>query len=93
MYKRNKILGFITLTVSIIWTFINAHFYYDYNFTATLSLVMIPNWVLVLNIIFGILGSIVGLGILKQKIRAVISTIFVLIVYLLLWALVMYQTC
>ena len=32
-------------------------------------LVMVPNWILVINIIAGIIGSIVSIGILKQKIK------------------------
>ena len=38
---------------------------------------MVPNWILVINIIAGIIGSIVSIGILKQKIKPLISTILV----------------
>ena len=85
-----KLTGYFLLITSLAWIVINAKFYYDYNFTSRLFLVMVPDWILGLNIIFGIFGSIVGVGILKQRIKPIISTISILIIYFLLWALEFY---
>ena len=54
-------------------------------------LVMVPNWILVINIIAGIIGSIVSIGILKQKINPLISTIIIFITYLFLFGLQCYS--
>ena len=51
---------------------------------------MVPNWILVINIIAGIIGSIVSIGILKQKINPLISTIIIFITYLFLFGLEYY---
>ena len=90
MNKKNKIFGIITLVISIIWLLYNLKNYYDYNYTSKLFLVMVPNWILVINIIAGIIGSIVSIGILKQKVKPFISTIIIFITYLFLFGLEYY---
>lgn len=91
MNKKNKIFGIITLLVSIIWLLFYLKTYYDYNYTSKMFLVMVPNWILVINIIAGIIGSIVSIGILKQKINPLISTIIIFITYLFLFGLQCYS--
>jgi hypothetical protein len=92
MNKKNKIFGIITLLVSIIWLLFYLKTYYDYNYTSKLFFVMVPNWILVINIIAGIIGSIVSIGILKQKINPLISTIIIFNTYLFLFGLECYSS-
>jgi len=90
MNKKNKIFGIITLLVSIIWLLFYLKTYYDYNYPLYPFGRLVPNWILVINIIAGIIGSIVSIGILKQKIKPLISTIIIFITYHFLFGMVVY---
>lgn len=65
---KNKIVGVIILIINIIWTGDWIWLFYGYHFTGKLWYFMYPDWVLVLNTIFGLIGIAVGISLIKSKI-------------------------
>lgn len=93
MKKQYTIFDFTILIISIIWEIINIYFYYDYNYTGKLFLIMIPNEPLIINIMVGFWGISLGVKILKKKIQKPIRiTILILILYVFLWGLACFST-
>ncbi len=66
--SKNKIVGVIILIINIIWTGDWIWLFYAYHFTGRLWLFMYPDWILVLNIIFGLIGITIGIRLVKGKI-------------------------
>jgi hypothetical protein len=66
--SKNKIVGVIILIINIIWTGDWILLFYAYHFTGRLWLFMYPDWILVLNIIFGLIGITIGIRLVKGKI-------------------------
>ncbi len=70
---RNKIFfrinGIIQLIISFGFIYFHGDLLYGYNFTGTLYLVMIANWILIFNIFTGIVGLLLGLRTFKGKLK------------------------
>jgi hypothetical protein len=82
-YSKNKIIGTIILILNIIWTGDWIWLFYGYHFTGKLWLFIYPDWVLITNMILGILGVIIGINLIKNKIgikKALIMDIPLLII-------------
>ena len=66
--SKNRIARIIILIVNLIWTGNWIWLFYSYHFTDKLWLFMYPDWILVLNIIFGLIGISIGVSLIKGKI-------------------------
>ena len=67
--SKNKIIGIIILIINIIWTGDWIWLFYTYHFTGRLWLFMYPDWILILNIVFGMIGIIIGLRLIKERFK------------------------
>jgi len=67
-YKWNKIIGLIVMCVNSLLVLDSLYWFYAYNFTNMLFLVMIPNKVLLINALLGIVGIIISTLLYKGKI-------------------------
>ena len=65
--KKNKIIGLIILLINLLWTFIPLRFLYLYHFSSLLFLIMYPNWILITNLIIGVIGILIGILLLTRK--------------------------
>ena len=81
-HKRNKILGVVAICMNSLLVLDSLYLYYLYNFTnGLLFLFMYPNWVLLLNALFGIIGIYISILLFKNRIGIKLF----LIVTLALW--------
>jgi len=65
---KNKIIGIIILILNLIWTGHWIWLFYGYHFTDILWFYMYPDWILTLNITIGLIGIIIGIRLIKNKI-------------------------
>ena len=63
----NLVIGIIIIITNIYWSFLNTRLFYLYNFTEIVFAFTTPNWVLILNIVFGIIGIGIGVHVLRNK--------------------------
>ena len=54
--KENQIIGAIFAIMNILWTIDTVCLFYKYHFTDIMFLFMYPDWVLIVNMIIGIIG-------------------------------------
>lgn len=80
--KRNKIIGLITICINSLLVFNSLYWYYVYNFTNILYLVMIPYWVLLVNALLGIVGIFISILLYKGKIGIKLFSIVTLTIWL-----------
>ena len=80
-HKRNKILGVVAICINSLLVLDSFYWLYAYNFTPILWLIMYPNWVLLLNALFGIIGICISILLFKNRIGIKLF----LIVTLALW--------
>ena len=72
MAKSNKtpIIGAILLILNILWVFHFAYYLYSYIFRPwILWFMMYPYWILILNILVGITGVLLGILLIKDKVK------------------------
>ncbi|MBN1639357.1 MAG: hypothetical protein JW866_10335 [Ignavibacteriales bacterium] len=55
------------MIINLIWTGDWSWLFYAYHFTGRLWLFMYPDWVLILNIIFGLIGISIGMRLIIDK--------------------------
>lgn len=79
--KANKILGLIAVCINALLVLNSLYWYYAYNFTNIMYLVMYPNRVLLVNALLGIVGIVISILLYKNK----VSTKLFLIVTLIIW--------
>jgi len=65
---KNKIIGIFILLINIIWTGHWIWLFYGYHFSGNLYLFMYPDWILISNTIFGLIGIIIGMRLMKDGI-------------------------
>ena len=85
--KESILLGIPVLVVSLFCLVWNAYLLYVYNFTNKMWLFMMPNSLLITNILIGLLGLTVSAGLILNKIRAkkgFVIFLFLLIFYIFL---------
>ena len=87
--KINKIFGFITICINVLLIFDALNLFYGYNFTPKLYLFMYPNWVLLVNVLFGIIGISISIMLYKKRVRIKLF----LIVILILWLVILSNYC
>ena len=64
-----RIHGIIQIVISIVFIYFHAELFYGYHFSGNLYLFMIPNWILVLNILLGIIGIFIGVKTYKGTLK------------------------
>jgi hypothetical protein len=68
-YRKNLIVGLIIIAVNLYWIWDNLFLMYQYRFTGILWLFMYPDWVLILNAILGLLGILIGINLVRQRMK------------------------
>lgn len=66
--SKNNIIGIIILIVNVIWTGHWIWLFYGYHFTEILWFYMYPDWILILNMIIGLIGITIGIRLIMNKI-------------------------
>ena len=70
--KINLIIGIILIIVNLLWTYHFAYFLYAYHFIeGILWLFMYPDWLLIVNILIGIIGIVLGVRLIKNKLKLI----------------------
>jgi uncharacterized membrane protein YsdA (DUF1294 family) len=75
-------IGLTIILIDTYWIWDNLYLLYQYNYTGILWLFMYPEWTLILNSILGILGMIIGIGLIRHKLKikkGIISTVLLII--------------
>ncbi len=67
--KQKKIIGLIIILVNLFWTWFSLELLYKYHFTEFHPTFYIPNWILIMNSIFAIIGIVIGLKLIREKIN------------------------
>ena len=68
--KKTFIVGTILIILNILWISHFAYFLFSYIFRPwILWFVMYPYWFLILNILIGIAGIILGIRLIKEKMK------------------------
>jgi hypothetical protein len=67
--KQKKIIGLIIILVNLFWTWFSLDLLYRYHFTEFHPTFYIPNWILIMNSIFAIIGIVIGFKLIKKKIN------------------------
>jgi len=68
-HRKNLIVGLIIIAVNLYWIWDNLFLMYQYRFTGILWLFMYPDWVLILNAILGLLGILIGINLVRQRMK------------------------
>lgn len=67
---NHKLAGVIQIILSSLWTFRNLSTIYEYRVHPNaLRLFWIPEWILVVQAIIGLIGIIIGLLVYKKKLK------------------------
>lgn len=67
--RKNLIFGLIIIVVNLYWIWDNLYLLYQYRFTGILWLFMYPDWVLILNAILGLIGILIGINLVRQRMK------------------------
>ena len=67
--KWNLLVGLIIIAVNLYWIWDNLYLMYQYRIAGILWLFMYPDWVLILNAIFGLVGILIGTNLIRQKMK------------------------
>jgi len=82
--------GILLIMLNTYWIWFHVDLWYSYHYSGMLFLFMYPDWILFLNSIFGLIGVIMGIGILWNKITVkfglIINFIVILIGLLILFS-------
>ena len=82
MSLKYKIFSIAVFLVSLIWVITNIKLYYDYNYTAKLFMIMIPNSILIANVLIGFIALTISVFIAMRKIKP--ATNFIIFTALIL---------
>jgi len=65
--NRNRIIsGILIVLVSLCWLAFNGNLFYQYHFTSSLFYLMLPDWLLFLNILMSVAGILIGVSFLRK---------------------------
>ena len=78
----NKVMGFIGLCINSFILLHSVYLYYLYNFSGKLFYVMIPNYVLFINALFGITGISISIMLYKKTISIKLFSILNVLLWL-----------
>lgn len=62
----NVIIGILLIILNICWIYFQLRLLYNYNFGNILYLYKIPEWILVLNTICGLIGVLLAVRLIKE---------------------------
>jgi len=65
--NKTKVIGFVLLILDLLWISRWSWLFYAYNFTEILWLFMYPDWILILNMSFGLIGFYSAIRLVKKK--------------------------
>jgi glucose uptake protein GlcU len=66
---KSKILGLLLVIVGVYWTLKFLWLFYAYNFTEVLFAFMLPDYVLIINILIGLTIILFGIRTLKKQMK------------------------
>ena len=66
---RNRIIGIILIVINMYWFWHNLELAYLYRYSSVLFLIMLPDWLLTLNIIFSLIGIFFGIKITRKQLE------------------------
>ena len=69
--KINLIIGIILIIANILWTYHFAYFFFAYRLKKVLWYFMYPDSILVANMLFGIIGIVLGFRLIKNKLKLI----------------------
>ena len=81
--RNNKITGVIEILIGLFWFYKYLNLIYLYNFTDILFYSMLPDYVLIINLLLGLLVIILGIITILKKImikKSMITTMIALII-------------
>lgn len=86
--RKNIIFGIIIILINFFHFYFYANFFYQHHFSGRMIHYYLPDWVVVLNIIIGLIGIILGSYLIanKIKLRLVLVIEFILL-GIALWSL------
>lgn len=64
------IIGILLIILNICWIYFQLRLLYNYNFSDIVYLYKIPEWILVLNTICGLIGVLLAVRLIKDRISA-----------------------
>ncbi len=62
----NLITGLIIIIVNLYWIWDNLYLMYLYYYSGMLFMLMYPDWLLILNAIFGMIGLLIGTKVIRK---------------------------
>ena len=65
----NLITGLIIIFINLYWIWDNLYLLYLYHYSSVLFLIMFPDWLLILNAIFGLIGVFIGSKVIRKKMK------------------------
>src|SRR5690554_7379955 len=66
---RNRIIGIILIVINMYWFWHNLELAYLYRYSSVLFVIMLPDWLLTLNIIFSLIGIFFGIKITRKQLE------------------------
>lgn len=82
--NRYKPIGWSLLVINIIWAIRSAQFFLSYRYNTGIFYTFCkPDWVLILNMIIGLVGIYIGVRIMKNKLPIVIWGVIDIVLLLL----------
>lgn len=83
MIKNSKIYSTLLICYSIFWVWIHASTLYKYHFPESIYVRMYPDWILILNILLGLLGIGIGTRLIIKVSKTHKLLILVLILFVI----------
>lgn len=65
--NKFKIIGLTIIISNLFWFWFSIDLLYKYHYTEFHPTFYIPNWILIMNLIFGIVGVLIGYKLLNRK--------------------------
>jgi len=65
--KQKKIIGLIIILLNLFWIWFSLELLYRYHFTEFHPTFYIPNWILIMNSMFAIVGIVIGFKLVNKK--------------------------
>lgn len=66
--KQSKLIGLLIIIINLFWIWFSLKLFYRYHFTDFHPTFYIPDWILITNAIFAVIGIIIGFKLINRKI-------------------------
>jgi hypothetical protein len=79
--KQKKLIGILIILINLFWIWLSLELLYRYHFTEFHPTFYIPDWILIMNSIFAIVGIAIGFKVINKELsmKRALLTDFVLI--------------